>query len=119
METRPEIGFGHRAGRPRLILYLDTSAFIMLYVAEPGVDRVREAVFERDWRAMAITTPDERMIRRAGDHAERFGLRGDDSVHLAAAESLVLDDRYPVHFASFDGSLNEAAGRLGLQTLSG
>ena len=142
-----------------MILYLDTSAFIKLYVAEPGADRVREAVgraqalhthlityaemratlarvhragrdnaashrqhvreFERDWQTMAITTPNERMIRRAGELAERFGLRGYDSVHLAAAESLVIDHRHPVHFASFDGSLNEAAAKVGLQTLSG
>lgn len=141
-----------------MILYLDTSAFIKLYVAEPGADRARDAVeraealhthlityaemratlarlhragrenaashrqhmreFERDWQTMAIITPGERMIRRAGDLAERYNLRGYDSVHLAAAESLVIDHRHPVHFASFDGSLNEATARLGLHTLS-
>lgn len=140
-----------------MILYLDTSAFIKLYVAEPGADRVRVAVgqsqalhthlityaemraalarlhragretatshrrhlreFERDWQLLATVTPDERMIRRAGDLAERFALRGYDSVHLAAAESLVIDRRHPVHFASFDKGLNEAAADLGLHTL--
>ncbi len=140
-----------------MILYLDTSAFIKLYVAEPGADRVHEAVeraqalhthlityaeiratlarlhragresaashrqheFERDWETMAITIPDERMVRRAGDFAERYKLRGYDSVHLAAAESLVIDRRHPVHFASFDDSLNQGAGKLGLRTFSG
>lgn len=140
-----------------MILYLDTSAFIKLYVAEPGADKVRAAVaaaqaihthvvayaemrsslarlhragrgstashrqrlreFERDWQALAVIVPDERMIHRAGDLAERFGLRGYDSVHLAAAESLVIDRRFPVHFASFDAALNAAAAGLGLRTL--
>lgn len=137
-----------------MILYLDTSAFIKLYVAEPGAERVREYVeraralhtqlityaemraalarlyragresaathrqhlreFERDWQTMAITIPDERMVRRAGDLAERYRLRGYDSVHLAAAESLVIDPNHPVHFVCFDDSLNKAAVSLGL-----
>lgn len=140
-----------------MTLYLDTSAFIKLYVAEPGAERVREAVaragalythlityaemraalarlhragretavsqrehlreFERDWLALAMILPDERMIRRAGDLAAQFGLRGYDSVHLAAAESLVVDRRHPVHFASFDEALNAAATGLGLRIL--
>ncbi|MEX2165358.1 MAG: type II toxin-antitoxin system VapC family toxin [Sulfuricaulis sp.] len=141
-----------------MTLYLDTSAFIKMYVAEPGAEKVREAIararalhthlityaemraalarlhragretaashrqhvreFERDWQALAIVVPDERMIRRAGDLAEQFGLRGYDSVHLAAVESLVIDRRHPVHFASFDDALNAAAADLGLQVLA-
>ena len=51
------------------------------------------------------------------DTSERFALRGSDSVHLAAAESLSIDRRHPVHFASFDSNLNDAAAELGLITL--
>ncbi len=141
-----------------MILYLDTSAYVRLYVREEGHELIWQAsqkaqqiaahliayaemratlakilrmgrltkaevtsikkLFESDWHKTLHIAPDERMIRRAGDLAERFALRGYDSVHLAAAESLVVDHRHPVHFASFDDSLNEAAARLGLQTLS-
>ena len=141
-----------------MILYLDTSAYVRLYVREEGHELVWQAsqkaqqiavhviayaemraalakilrmdrltkpevtsikkLFESDWDKTLRIAPDERIIRRAGDLAERYGLRGYDSVHLTAAESLVIDQRHPVHFASFDDSLNEAAARLGLQTLS-
>ncbi|MDA8364875.1 MAG: hypothetical protein M0Z84_13940 [Gammaproteobacteria bacterium] len=65
---------------------------------------------------LAALVPDERVVRRAGDLAEQFGLRGYDRVQLAAAESLAIDRRHPIHFASFDGALN-AATELGLHIL--
>ena len=139
-----------------MILYLDTSAFVRLYVHEEGHEliwataqdaqqaathliayaemraafarmlRMRrlsktqvasiKKAFETDWRGTLQIVPTESMIRRAGDLADRFGLRGYDSVHLADAESLVIDRRHPVHFASFDSALNRAAAELGLNT---
>lgn len=141
-----------------MILYVDTSAFIKLYVNEPGAETVRRTVaraaacshwitypemraalarlarlgrqtgeahkqhkreFERDWKAIHAILPDEHMLRRAGELAERFDLRGYDSVHLAAAESLRVgagDDF--LRFASFDRALNDAAAELGLQLLT-
>lgn len=141
-----------------MILYLDTSAFVRLYVREAGhelvwsqsqkaqriashsiayaemratlakilrMGRLTKAevasikrIFESDWHRTLQVVPADAMIRRAGDLAERYNLRGYDSVHLAAAESLVIDQSHPVHFASFDGSLNEAAAKLGLQILA-
>jgi predicted nucleic acid-binding protein len=141
-----------------LIVYLDTSAFIKLYVEEPGSGDVRAAVsggsvcshwityaemraalarlhrmryqtdtafrarkleFERDWKAVNTILPHERMLRRAGDLAERFGLRGYDSVHLAAAESLLaVPGAEHLRFASFDRALNEAALAIGLSLLA-
>jgi uncharacterized protein len=75
--------------------------------------------FEKDWRHTALVLPTEAMIRRAGDLAERFALRGYDSVHLAAAESLLLArQRSSVCFASFDEQLNRAAEQLGLALLN-
>jgi len=141
-----------------MILYLDTSAYVRLYVREADHDRIwsaarsaaqiashliayaemrsalarmqrtgrlREAetasirrTFEQDWRITLQIVPAEEMIRRAGDLAERFGLRGYDSVHLAAAESLLTGQgRGFIHFASFDRALNEAAEALGLHLL--
>lgn len=142
-----------------MILYLDTSAFIKLYVNEPGADIIRAAVaeavqvhahwvaypemrsalgrlhrmgrqsmemfnrckrdFERDWDLVSAILPDERVLRRAGELAERFSLRGYASVHLAAAESLsVRDVTEFLSFASFDNQLNHAAADLGLQLLT-
>ena len=141
-----------------MILYLDTSAFIKLYVNEPGAEVIRAAVaeavqvhahwvaypemrsalarlhrmrrqsvemfkrskrdFERDWELVSAILPDERMLRRAGDLAERFELRGYDSVHLAAAESLRVGRGTEfLCFASFDDRLNRAAAELGFQLL--
>lgn len=74
--------------------------------------------FEADWRALNAIMPDERMLRRAGDLAERFELRAYDSVHLAAADSLrVGAGTESLCFASFDDRLNRAAAELGFQLL--
>lgn len=54
---------------------------------------------------------DEALVRRAGDLAERFGLRGYDAVHLAGAERLNEDQLVLV---AGDGSLLEAATDLGV-----
>lgn len=142
-----------------MILYLDTSAFIKLYVDEPNADRIRAAVteadqiyahwiaypemraalarlyrmgrqdaetfdqckraFERDWDTVTSILPDERILRRAGELADRFGLRGYDSVHLAAAESLrVGRNADSLRFACFDARLNQSAEELGLRLLA-
>ena len=58
-----------------------------------------------------ITDP---LVRLAGDLADRRGLRGYDSVHLASA--LVLGDE--VVLASWDRELNEAASAEGLHVLT-
>lgn len=139
-----------------MILYLDTSALLKLYLAEADSRRVRRLAtgasaifthlityaemraalaqalrmrrlsegdyarqvraFENDWRSLEIIALDESLVRRAGEHAERFGLRGYDSVHLAAAEWLVRSAGNPalVRFVAFDGALVTAAAAIGL-----
>lgn len=120
--------------RPRdtgLILYLDTSAFLKLYLSESGSAEVKQAIaeaaaiythliayaemragltrasrerrlseselayqvsrFEDDWESLGIIAVTEPLVRRAGALAERFGLRGYDSVHLAAAEQVFTE----------------------------
>lgn len=106
-----------------MILYLDTSAAVKLFIEEASSADVREAVesaavvnthliayaeacatfarlsrerqnpgffmearkqLDRAWNSWNIVAADEILIRRAGDLAQRFGLRGYDSVHLAA-----------------------------------
>ena len=76
-------------------------------------------VFESDWSKTLRIVPDERMMRRAGDLAEHYNLRGYDSVHLAAAESLIIGHGSGfLRFASFDHALNAAASAVGLRLLA-
>jgi predicted nucleic acid-binding protein len=77
-----------------------------------------KATFEQDWDRTLKISPTEAMMRRAGDLAERFGLRGYDSVHLAAAESLLSRSVDSLRFASFDERLNQSAAELGLPLLA-
>lgn len=141
-----------------MILYLDTSAYVRLYVREAGHDQIWNAAqgaarvvsyliayaemraalarmrrmgrlaaagatsirkaFKGDWRETLKVIPTEAMILRAGDLADQRGLRGYDSVHLAAVESLGLGhDAGFVSFASFDHALNRAAQEIGLHVL--
>ena len=80
--------------------------------------RAALAAAERDWSDFLVMDTTENIIRRAGDLADRFGLRGYDSVHLAAAEAIsLLLMPQPLTFVCFDDRLNDAAKALGL-TLS-
>ena len=136
-------------------VYLDTSAWVKLYMDEAESDAVTAwlsaattrytvliawaemrsalaraersgrfvaaikktalASAERDWADFIVVQPTEAMVRRAGELADRFGLRGYDSVHLAAAEavSLLLMPE-PLAFVCFDERLNDAARALGM-----
>lgn len=141
-----------------MILYVDTSALIKLYVREAHSREVMAAVteanavyshlityvetraafakalrmgrvrqdairaqarrFEHDWDNMEVVTVNESLIRRAGELAQAHGLRGYDSVHLAAAEAvgLALNDK-DFRIAIFDERLAGAAAALGLRCL--
>ncbi|MDP9121340.1 MAG: type II toxin-antitoxin system VapC family toxin [Acidobacteriota bacterium] len=133
-----------------MILYLDTSSLIKLYVEEAGSRAVRELVagatlaatsvvaypearsalarlhregwlaavdhervradFDRDWRGLLSLPLREPLWRQAGDLAERHGLRGFDSIHLASYLSLLASPQgVRVEFSSFDDRLNRAA----------
>ena len=138
-------------------LYLDTSAWMKLYVPEFGSERVESLIaaadrcashlityaemraafakaqrmrrmdqatkdsavasFEADWRTCQVMEATHPLIRRAGDLADRFGLRGYDSVHLAAAEAIsLLLMPEPLAFVCFDERLCDAARALGMRT---
>ena len=140
------------------LLYLDTSAWLKLYVEEVGSEAVRAAVdqaeqvcthliayaelraalakaerigrlnaeqkakvlpvIERDWQMLNVILPTEILVKRAGLMADRFGLRGYDSLHLAAAEAISLQVMpQPLVFACFDRDLTESAANLGMQAL--
>ncbi|MHB8423710.1 MAG: type II toxin-antitoxin system VapC family toxin [Gammaproteobacteria bacterium] len=80
--------------------------------------REHKREFEADWRALNAILPTEYSLRRAGELTGRFSLRGYDSVHLAAAESLLIGNGTGfLSFASFDHALNAAASAVGLRLL--
>lgn len=76
------------------------------------------ARFEQDWAALLVIAADEALIRRAGELARQHGLRGYDSVHLAAAERIASTvPAEQVLLAAFDKDLLSAARRLGFGLL--
>ena len=59
------------------------------------------------------------MVKRADALADRFGLRGYDSIHLAAAEALMVAlIPHAIQFASVDTELNDAATALVMECLA-
>jgi uncharacterized protein len=133
-----------------LILYLDTSSLVKLYVEESGSTEVERLVLEaslvctsvvayaearsalarlcregglttdehavtkveleRDWPHYLALEVTPEIWRAAGDLAEKYALRGFDSLHLATFLYLARADLgEPVQFSSFDDRLNGAA----------
>jgi predicted nucleic acid-binding protein len=69
--------------------------------------------FDADWASIASVSLNEGQTRRAGDLADRYGLRALDGIHLAAFVSLLEragDD--DVYFSAFDDRLVKAARKL-------
>ena len=66
--------------------------------------------FDADWSRLAIIEATVSLCRAAGELAERHGLRGCDSIHLATFLQLARE-RQPseTRFSSFDRHLNRAA----------
>jgi predicted nucleic acid-binding protein len=140
-----------------VILYLDTSALVKLYVRETGSVRVRNwlnkataaatsvvayaearAAFARlhrnaftsprrhrervarlnaDWESFLRVELTPSVVRRAGEIAETYELRGFDSIHLASALWLRERTDIPCTFAAFDQRLHDGATRAGLSVL--
>jgi uncharacterized protein len=133
-----------------VILYLDTSSLVKLYITEEGSDEARRLVagasvvatsvvaypearsafarlrreqavsereaellktdLDRDWPRYLALDVSESIWRRAGDLAERYALRGFDSLHLASYLSLFSADLgEPIQFSAFDDRLSAAA----------
>jgi len=141
-----------------VILYLDTSALVKLYVPETDSAKIAQLVdaaemsstsriayaevraafarkrreravtlrdyrtivqdFDNDWESFFIVDVSDTLIKRAGELAETFALRGYDAVHLASARILGEQASQAVMFACFDDKLARAARRLGLAVLS-
>jgi predicted nucleic acid-binding protein len=66
--------------------------------------------FDADWSSLAIIEPTVSLCRAAGELAERHGLRGCDSIHLATFLQLAGERRASeTRFSSFDRQLSRAA----------
>lgn len=70
--------------------------------------RGRKAAFEQLWQELDVVEITSALAQSAGDLAERFGLRGYDAVHFAAARHIQADA-----IASADDDLLEAAAAYG------
>jgi uncharacterized protein len=149
---RPDAG-GHHARRSPVILYLDTSSLVKVYLTEAGSDDVRALAsearvvttslvaypqvraafarrhrdrtlrpadfmrvkrdFEADWLTYVTIEVTAAICQEAGDLAERYRLRGYDSIHLASfGEILRGIGGGNARFSSFDDRLNRAATSL-------
>lgn len=75
----------------------------------------------RDWNDLDVIEATWPLIHKAGQLAVRFGLRGYDSVHLAAAEAVGnrVEGTGDFRFAVFDAALATAARQMGFETLVG
>jgi uncharacterized protein len=133
-----------------MMLYLDTSSLVKLYVEEPGTDEVRQDLgeadtvatsavsfaearaafarhrregkltpsafvavkrdFDADWSTLAVIEPTVALCRTAGELAERYRLRGCDSIQLATFLEVARGDpSSETRFSSFDRRLNRSA----------
>ena len=69
--------------------------------------------FEQQWASFMALDATEALCRTAGELAERYRLRGFDSVHLATfAEVARRAGPRDTRFSSFDDRLNQAARRV-------
>jgi uncharacterized protein len=140
-----------------MILYVDTSALVKLYVPEPESDAVQALVesaevaavsliayaearaafarkrrertvdrkdyrrlvqeFNDDWDHYFIVDVSESLVRRAGQLADKHGLRGYDSIQLSSALLLRAQSRQTVAFCCFDDRLSHAGRREGLKAV--
>jgi uncharacterized protein len=69
--------------------------------------------FEEQWPAYLALDATNALCRTAGEFAEKYGLRGFDSIHLASfAEVARRAGAGATRFSSFDERLNVAARKL-------
>jgi predicted nucleic acid-binding protein len=68
---------------------------------------------EKDWPTYLALEATDSLCRAAGDLAEKYRLRGFDSIHLASfAEVARRAGSADTRFSSFDDRLNQAARKL-------
>ncbi len=83
--------------------------YLVVEEAEEARRRLKEV-----WESWVRVAVSEGVVTRAGEVAWRYGLRGYDAVHLAAALVWQEGIGHSVTLATFDKELWEAAGEEGL-----
>ena len=69
--------------------------------------------FEEQWPTYLTLDATDSLCRAAGELAEKYGLRGFDSIHLASfAEIARRAGTHDTRFSSFDERLNQAARKV-------
>lgn len=101
-----------------LIAYPETRAALARRRREralrPAAFILAKRAFEADWPTYFTVNVSASLCREAGELAERYRLRGYDSVHLASfAEVARRAGACQIRFLSFDDGLNRAARSLG------
>jgi len=103
------------------IAYVEAcAAFARLHrehVLDESEWKILKGEFVADWKNYLQIGTTKSLLDQAGELAEAFALRAYDSVHLAAAQSLLENSEKAVVFACYDRRLNQAAGLLGLPLL--
>ncbi len=73
--------------------------------------------FQADWLQYVRTQINEETVRRAGEVAWAYGLRGYDAMHLAAAITWQSALNSNITMVTFDGALAGASQAAGLRIL--
>lgn len=102
------------AGATSLITYAEARAAFArlrrLGNITPAGFRSAKQDLEADWSKYVVVEPTLDLCRAAGELAERYQLRGFDSIHLATFLELARERRpSETRFSSFDRHLNRAA----------
>lgn len=83
---------------------------------EQGLSRTRfrtaKRAFEADWSSYLAVATTPTLCREAGLLAERYRLRGFDSIHLASFVEIMRSGGGSVSFSSYDAGLNRAAAAV-------
>jgi uncharacterized protein len=117
MQTRRAVNRADQVASS-LLAYVETRAAFarkkrMRQLSDAELERSKRA-FELDWNGFVRLPADLETVRRAGDLAEQFQLRGYDALHLATADLLSRETGARISFLGFDAALNDAASKLGL-----
>lgn len=132
-----------------MVVYLDTSSLVKLYVQEEdsnaieklvgssevvatsliayaearsafarrskedvySIDEYRQIIlrFDQDWENYLRIGVTGDLVRRAGDLAEKYRLRGFDAIHLSSAIMFREELSFPVYFSCSDQKLQNAS----------
>jgi predicted nucleic acid-binding protein len=132
-----------------MVVYLDTSSLVKLYVREEDSPKVADLVrtskatatsliaytearaafarrfrekaftsgeyehlvsaFDKDWDNYLIVRVTRKLVRFAGELAEKHGLRAFDAIHLSSALTLDQELSTPIIFSSSDRRLQKAS----------